>query len=39
MTLSSSNLYVNFAVGFLIGGLAVALSNPELSAALTSLVA
>ncbi len=39
MTLSSSNLYVNFALGFLIGGLAVALSNPELNATLTSLLA
>lgn len=39
MTLSSSNLYVNFALGFLIGGLAVALNNPELSATLTSLLA
>ena len=39
MTLSSSNLYVNFALGFLIGGLAVALGNPELNATLTSVFA
>jgi hypothetical protein len=39
MTLSSSNLYVNFALGFLIGGLAVALANPELNATLTSVLA
>ena len=39
MTLSSSNLYVNFALGFLIGGFAVVLGNPELNATLTSLLA
>jgi hypothetical protein len=38
MTFSSSNLYVNFALGFLIGGLAVALGNPELNATLSSLL-
>lgn len=39
MTLFSSDLYRNFGIGFLIGGVAVALTNPTIVQSVIAFVA
>lgn len=39
MPLFTSDLYRNFGIGFLLGGIAVALTNPGLGLTVTSLLA
>ena len=39
MPLFTIDLYRNFGIGFLLGGIAVALTNPGLGHALTTLIA
>ena len=39
MALFTSDLYRNFGIGFLLGGIAVALTNPGLGHAVTTLFA
>ena len=38
MNLFSNDLYRNFGIGFLLGGIGVALTNPGLNAAITAVL-